>query len=327
MSDIFKSIGLGPKSRLAAKNELCEIDRALSCYDRAIDEVLDHPNLSKVVKSFIQDMWYGDSYDLALSWGNRGVRRAATAAAIAVCLKHANDSPKARRGKTRFRMFTTCPELGITSYAEPKLRIASLARHFDQAMRAAGAEGLGFLDIGLFRTSDELKPSQVGLHMHAAVHLPTVLGPRAAERLASPRKRRNSLGGKVVKITAKGSDRGKPLFRREVAHLVYYVTKISGGLKCVLLKQRRTETLFQFWGMVEALRHLELYSHCDAFQVVRGVGVGKQLRREWKELLRQALMLDALPWGPKLDHEKLQKNWARVWRELGEPLSAVTVAN
>lgn len=324
--NIFGAGRFGPKSRHAARKALGEMDRALGEYDKRIDTVLCDPRLSKSSREFIRNVWWGDCFDQALSWGNRHVRRAACTAAIAVCLQHANSDAAARKGNRRLRMLTTSAELGITSYAQAEIRLAAVTGHFDRAMRSAGMEGIGFLDIGLFHRTHGTPPEAAAFHLHGFARAQDAsFRVKLAENMANPsRFKRNSLGGKIVRITFKGANTGRSLSRKEVAQLGYYTSKISCGLNTPVETEgaRWNDKSMQDWDTFEALRQLEFYSRFDAMQVVRGVGkLGKELRREWKELLRQALGVEALPWGPKLDHEALMAGWCKLYEELQLPFA------
>ena len=319
---ILRREGLTRKSLLAARAEIRECERALKEFDCHIDAALQHPNLSAASKRFIKQQWYGDARGGALSLGNRSVHRAAMISSITVLLLHAQNEPSARQGRLRFRMLTTTPDLGITDFDTPEINFAAVCRQFDVTARRAGVDALAFMDLAIIDERLTLEPMRIAIHMHAAVRaMDTSFRTKTAQRVASSARRPlNRLGLKVVKISAKKRDWGQALRRMHVAKLGYYVRKISCGLKVPYFDQfgiRRTRTTLHGWKLEHALRQLECYTHFDAWETTRGVGQGGVLRAHWKSLVLGLLRCDDTARGLKIDHDRLEREWTRIWTELG----------
>lgn len=142
-----------------------------------------------------------------------------------------------------------------------------------------------------------------------------------AQRAASPKQPRNKLGLKVFKISSRRRDWGPALKRRHVALLGYYISKRSCGRKIIYLHNGKatTRTTLSRWSVIEALRQLECYSHCNVLETTRGVGEGKHWRSHWKQVLLRLLNYRAPLRGQKIDHQQLTRHWQHVWDELGLP--------
>lgn len=132
-------------------------------------------------------------------------------------------------------------------------------------------------------------------------------------------ERSESAGLKVCKISSRRRDWGPALKRRHVALLGYYISKRSCGRKIIFNDggKRKTKTTLHRWSAIEVLRQLECYSHCDVLETTRGVGQGKQWRSTWKKILLRLLNYRTPLRGLKIDHEKLHRQWRRIWTELG----------
>jgi hypothetical protein len=317
---ICRQAGLSRRSTAAAKAAHRDIKRALAEFDGKVERASADTRLSVKAKRFLLELWYGDPSGGALSMANRKVREASLMAAIIVLLLHAQEEPLARKGRTRFRMLTTTPELGIVDVDGPKSAIVAVGRHFDQAVRGAGVGALGFLDIAFVDNSRTLAPPKLALHMHAAIRAPdNMFRVKAAETAASPsQNRRNSFGLVIVKITARKRDWGKRLTRENVAGLGYYVAKITCGI-CRIEdhgQRSRSRTLLQGWTWKQALRQLEWYSYADLLVTTRGVGAGVALRKQWKALLLRLLKLSSGARGQAINSNRLDREWNRIWADL-----------
>lgn len=319
--DVLRRHGLSSFCLPAARREIHECERALREFDRKVQAAIDDPRLSPRSKRFISRQWHGDPGGGALCLSNRLVHRSVMIASITTLLVHAQNSPMARKGRLRLRMLTTTPNLGITDFAKPELKLSAVCRHLDVVARRASVHALAFMDIAIVEDRT-LGPMKIALHMHAVVNAKSLsFRARRAVRFSSPvNQPRNALGLKVVKITSRRKDWGKCLSRRNIAHLGYYVRKISCGKKIVFESEgrRRAKTTLDGWKLVHALRQLECLSHCDAFATTRGVGEGAHLRKSWKKLALDLIGLDDTARGLEIKHAKLESKWARVWEELGD---------
>jgi hypothetical protein len=318
---VFEREGLCESCIKAARKELRQCNRALSEFDEKIDAALAHPNLSARSKHLIRRWWYGDPVGSALSLGNRAVHQAATAAAAAVLLLHAHEDQAARKGRLRFRMLTTVPDVGMTDFEAPVLNFEAICRSFDVSARAARVDALGFMDLAIVNDSMSLEPLRLAAHMHGAIRaMGKSFRAKAAQRAATRQKTPfNQVGLKVVKITSKRRDWGRSLTRQHVAHLAYYVRKLSCGFKVVFSqkRKRKSRTTLHGWNVTHALRQLECLCHCDVLKTTRGVGKGTKWRSRWKGLLLQLLGSQTAGRGLIIDHQLLERQWARIWTELG----------
>lgn len=327
---ILRREGLSKLSIAAVRNEMRNVHRALAYYDEHVDRALADPRLSQASKRFLRELWYGDPRGKPLSLANRKVRRAAMMASMAVLLLHAQQDPTARRLRLRFRMLTTSPDVGITDFAAPTLSFSSVQRHFDAAARNAGVHAIAFTDIAIVDQRMDQEPLKLAIHVHGAIRASdNSFRTKAAERLASPvRVTTNQCGLRVVKISSKKKDWGPSLTRGNVTTLGYYISKITCGVDVVFTKlgRRQTKTTLRGWSLVQALRQLECYSHCDALKSARGIDAGSKLRPIWKKLLLELLRYPGTARGVTLDHGNLVRKWARIWGELGEQLQPASVA-
>jgi hypothetical protein len=182
-------------------------------------------------------------------------------------------------------------------------------------MRTAKLEGLGLLDLALVHPKTESVPEDVSLHFHGVARsIDPNFKPKKAGLVASGNKPTNKEGLKIVSIRAYAS----PLQWSGLAGLLYYVAKLSCGTKAS--GERDARTSHAFWTWVVALRGLEVLSHCEALENLRGVGeFGRALRTEAKSQFQRLLGVDRLPRGMAIDHDKLSCEWARVYDALGMP--------
>lgn len=320
---ILKREGLSRLSLQAVRKELHNVDKALRHFDAHVDAALAHPKLSRGSRHFLRDLWYGDARGTALSLGNRAVQRATMVASIATLLIHAQEEPSARRLRLRFRMLTTTPDMGLTDFDEPELKLRAIRRHFYAAARRAGVYALGFLDIAVVDEKLTLEPLKIAVHMHGAMlAVDNSFRTKRAEDMASPVGNwLNKCGLRIVKITSKKKDWGLPLTRAIVAHLGYYIAKMSCGFDQLFTKwgKRRTQTTLRGWKLEHALRQIECYSHCDALETSCGTGrVGSQLRRRWKGLTLRLLQFDGAARALSIDHKTLERSWTKLRSDLGQ---------
>lgn len=318
---IYAKEGVSQRSRSALADALAEVDRCFREWDKLIKMALRHDKLSRRSKRFIRDQWFGDPRGGPLSLGTRAVHRAATIASIITLLVHAQNEPQARKGRLRLRMLTVSADMGITDFDAPELDLAAVVRHFDVAARRASLTALSFIDFAMVHDHSGLSSTKIAMHVHAAVRATYPwFRVKNAERAGSPRHTpNNQLGLKVVKISSKRRDWGSALKRRHVALLGYYISKRSCGRKIIFDQngERKTKTSLDRWGVVEVLRQLECYSHCDALQTTRGIGSGKALRKAWKHTLLRLLKYRTPLRGLKINHVQLTAEWERIWLELG----------
>lgn len=319
---VLRSEGISRRSRKAAMAAIAQATRSVAEYDKQIDRALDDPRLSRPSKRFLKQLWYGKARGSALSLGNRAVHKASVIAAIITALVHAQSCRGARKGRTRFRMLTTSPDLGITCFDEPTLNVAAVCRHFDAAARAARVDALGFFDIALVDDRHTCEPLTLVAHVHSIMRgKDNSFRVAVAQRQASPRRvPMNRLCFPVAKIRGKKRDWGRSLSRSDVAGLGYYCPKPSCGLTLRDIDARgarRAKTTLHGWQVIHALRQLEAYSHCDALETTRGVGQGKHWRQHWKSTLLRLLKIQGGARGIKIDHPALEASWERIWNELG----------
>ncbi len=62
---------------------------------------------------------------------------------------------------------------------------------------------------------------------------------------------------------------------------------------------------------------LQIYSHIEPLATIRAVGKAKPIRKKIKERFQHKLRLDKLPRGERLDHGRIERQWARLYRDLG----------
>lgn len=312
----FERLGrakLSAESRAALQCATDKITVALKHFDRRVDQAMSDPRISIKSARFLQRLWYDDCFDLPLSLGKRPVREALFKSCTKTLLRAADADPMLMLGKSRARMFTTCPDLGYHHVEDTTLNHASVSNHFASAMRSADVEGFGLIDIAQVHDADNETPDIIGLHFHGAVRsLDPTFKPRLAAKIASGVKRFNDYGLQVAKITYGGNQ----LTHEDVGGLAYYISKISSGTKVPI--DGTTYSSQQRWTLKPALRALEAYSHFEALDSLRGIGEwGKGMRKACKEEFRAQLGVDRLPYGIHLNHGRLRRNWGKLYSELG----------
>jgi hypothetical protein len=297
---------------------MTEADRSLRFYDGQINAVLDDPRLSRQSRTFLRTLWYGDEFDLALTLASRHVQEARTRATILALLEVADSDPCANFGPTRFRMLTNCPDLGTIPIQGGKLDPVAVWRQYYQSARRMELHGVNCLDVSPMHDLGVWKPEWLALHTHAAVRsFNPKFKPMTQALACCPQKApRNRFGAKVVHISSRAK-KYQGLFR--IAHLGYYVTKISCGTKYPIVGEEgpRTFTSHQYWHWPEALRMLEVYSHLGPMTTMGGVNDGKELRARVKELFQMCLRVERLPHGMLIDHRSLCRSWGKLYGELG----------
>ena len=308
---------------------MAETKISLNHYQFCVESVLANPALSKQSRKFLRDLWYGDCFDVALTLACRAVNEARTRAMVLALLEVADSDPTAIHGPAKYRMLTTCPDLGVTMITGGSLNPVAVGAQYYQAMinKDMKLHGVNCLDVALMHDFGIWQPDWVSLHSHAAVRSFGVdFKPKLAAKAACPKRSpQNRFGADVANLSSR-ADKYKGLMR--IAHLGRYVSKISCGTKYPVQgkDKPRTITSHQYWHCPEALRGLEVYSHLEPLNTMRGVGEGSALRSRIKELFQQFLQVERLPYGEQIDHAQLTANWARLYDGLPLPYSAFLMA-
>ena len=316
---------LSPDSRAAFKKTFPEMERAVRQYDGHVQSVLADPKVSKASRIFLAELWQGDCFDKPLSMANRHVREALTKAVMVGLLRYADRTPGVLKGARKLRFLTSSPNVGISSNVSGHIDPDAVGRHFDQVMRKGIMEGFAMLDVSLFHDPGQLSES-IAIHAHAIIRgRSREFKPKAAEKHASRRLKRNTLGGRIVAVTS-GSSKHEGL--ESVAYLGYYASKLTCGTKVFWQSKsgRQSKGTLEYWGPEAALRMLQIYSHIEPLATIRAVGGAKPLRKRIKELFRRNLQLEKLPRGERIDHVQLELNWAQLYADLGWTPLPVIVA-